>query len=129
MFIINNLNNYSKLIAVRYYEGSGLSPDQIALSMASNLERQHKTKSDLSKNSKTGVVTMTFMIASGEVTEINYFKFAQYKEDTISLQFVRKYNTTTSFEKDYAQLSQNLDVWNAALAATPIPAPIRVIKK
>jgi len=125
----NNLNNYSKLIAVRYYEGSGLSPDQIALNMASNLEKKHKTKADLSKNSKTGAVTMTFMLASGEVTEINYFKLAQYKGHTISLQFVRRYNTAESFKKDYEQLSQDLDKWNAALAATPIPVPIKTIKK
>jgi hypothetical protein len=125
-----DLNNYTKLIGVRYYENSPLSPMDIAKTTAANVVKKYSwAKYSLLENKKTGEVMLDFFMYEGGVVEFNIFKLGKYNGSAVSLQYVQRWYKDEGYEtfkKTFPQLRPKLV---EVMAATPIPAPQKIIKK
>jgi hypothetical protein len=125
-----DLNNYEKLIGVRYYENSKLSHMDIAKATAANVVKKYPwAKYSLLENKNTGEILLDFFIWEGDIVEFNAFKLGMYKGYPVSLQFVRRWYKDEGmelFKKTFKELRPRLV---NVMAGTPIPDPQKVIKK
>ncbi len=132
-----NFNNYTEMIAVRYYDGVKATPGQIAQLIAGNYAKAYPgIKYMLASNEKTGDGLVSYIMIESNILEHNLFRTTTKDGTPVSVQYVyRKYlpkgkeRTREDLSSFAKETNQYRTTWINALEATAVPAAIRTVKK
>lgn len=132
----SNFNNYTEMIALRSYENSKATPQQIAQMIAGNFTKQYPgVKFLLAANDKTGDGLVSFIMVQGNILEHNIYRTTTKGGTPISLQYVyRKYcQDGEQRQACMSAFSQEVRTrrteWINALDGMPVPSVVRTVKQ
>ena len=131
-----DFKTYTDMIAVRSYDGTKATPQQVAQIIAGNYAKKYPgIKYMLATNEKTGDGLVSFIVIEGNILEHDLFRTTMHNGTPVSLQYVyREYipqekrtrEDLISFSKKVRRL---LPEWTNALDNMPVPRVVRTVKQ